>query len=277
MPRGFTARESGAWTSDLSVAEFDVLGSVGFRPVGQVLGVSVYQIGYSGSWCGRFYAGDGSVAKPAGPRVQSLYDARRKALRRLTAEAKALGADGVVGVDLTIRPFPDVPQATEFGVIGTAVRADGKVHATEPFLSDLSGQDFVKLLRAGWVPTGIAMGVAVLIRHNDQVTAQQAMSWSNTELSGYTQLVQATRDACREALSADVRRQGGEGVVVRDMTLRVHERECSAPLTGRGDQVAEATMLGTAITRFTKTKAHDGPGTLPILRVGAARSTGGTA
>ena len=38
-------REHDAWTSDLSVSEFDVLGSVGFRPVGQVMGTSVYQIG----------------------------------------------------------------------------------------------------------------------------------------------------------------------------------------------------------------------------------------
>ena len=64
---------------------------------------------------------------------------------------------------------------------------------------------------------------------------------------------------------------------IRDMTLRVHEQECRSYGSEGRDHIAEVTVLGTAITRFTKSKAHDGPRTLPILRVGAARSTGGNA
>jgi uncharacterized protein YbjQ (UPF0145 family) len=274
-------RDHEAWTSDLSVSEFDVLGSVGFRPVGQVMGTSVYQIAWTGmAFCGgggRWGGGFSAAPGHATPLISSLYDARYRALTRMQAEATALGADGVVGVELSISHFRGAANALEFHAIGTAVRADGPVHPPSPFLSDLSGQDFVKLLLSGWVPTGIAMGISVVVRHDDWNTRVQAGAWVNTEIGGYTELIQVSRHTAREALRTDVRRLGGEGVVVRDMSLRVHEQECRAFVgqdNGR-DHVAEVTVLGTAITRFSKTAVHAGPRTLPILRVGPARSTGG--
>lgn len=46
-------RRGSAFTSDLSTSEFAAIRSVGFDPVGQVLGTCVYQIGYAGTWqCG---------------------------------------------------------------------------------------------------------------------------------------------------------------------------------------------------------------------------------
>lgn len=272
-------RDHDAWTSDLSVSEFDVLGAVGFRPVGQVMGTSVYQIGWAGTnWCGgggRW--GGGPSASMATPLMMSLYDARRRALTRMQVEAQALGADGVVGVELHIRPFTGAANALEFTAIGTAVRADGPVHPPLPFLSDLSGQDFVKLLMSGWVPTGIALGIAIVVRHDDWTTNAQARGWGNQEVSGYTQLIQETRHASRVALGRDVAKLGGEGVVVRDMTLRVREQECRVYGQDSGrDHIAEATIIGTAITRFTRSTVHTGPRTLPILRVSRRTTEGVT-
>ena len=272
-------RDHDAWTSDLSVSEFDVLGSVGFRPAGQVMGTSVYQIAWTGTqYCGgggRWGGGYSATASHASPLVGSLYDARRRALTRMQAEAHALGADGVVGVELTLRHFPVAPNAIEFNAIGTAVRADGGVRAPTPFLSDLTGQDFVKLLMSGWVPTGIAMGISVVVRHDDWNTRVQAGNWSNQEVSGYTDLIQASRHTARQALAQDVARLGGEGVVIRDMTLQVREQECRS--TGQDnvrDHIAEVTILGTSITRFARTAAHAGPRTLPILRLSRQTTEG---
>ncbi len=274
------ATDFGAWTSDLSVAEFDVLGSVGFRPVGQVLGTSVYRIGWTGTnYCGgggRWGGGFSPAPTNALPLIQSLYDARSRALTRMQAEAVALGADGVVGVELTISNFVGAQSSLEFHAIGTAVRADGPVHPPLPFLSDLSGQDFVKLLRSGWVPTGIAMGIAVVVRHDDWNTRMQAGSWSNAEVSGYTELIQGSRHNARVALATDVappRRRGCRRTRHDGAGARA---DCSSYGNEGRDHVAEVTVLGTAITRFTKSRAHDGPRTLPILRVGTARPTGGS-
>ena len=97
----------------------------------------------------------------ARPLVATLYQARRAAISRMTAECAALGALGVIGVQLTVGPFGDDEDILEFKALGTAVRARGVTSRAQPFASDLSGQDFTKLVAHGWVPVGLAMGVAV--------------------------------------------------------------------------------------------------------------------
>src|SRR6266511_3298797 len=190
-----TMQADRAFTSDLTVGEHHAIRSVGFSPVGQVMGSCVYYIGWTGSWnCG--YRGGGwgnwsggyaAVVTEAEGMRQSLSEARELAMRRMQAECAGLGGDGVVAVRLTIAPFP--AGGLEFQAIGTAVRADGPVHARQPFLSDLTGQDFAKLMTAGWVPCGMVLGLAVAVRHDDGRTLRHAMPWWNTEISRFTDLV----------------------------------------------------------------------------------------
>src|SRR5580698_3429180 len=99
------------WGSALSTQEFNAIKSVGFDPVGQVLGTAVYQIGYqggygcSGAWSG--YLGQSMSTDvssrawaPFSALVKAMYDARRTALSRAVAECVALGGDGIVGASL---------------------------------------------------------------------------------------------------------------------------------------------------------------------------------
>jgi uncharacterized protein YbjQ (UPF0145 family) len=135
----------------------------------------------------------------------------------------------------------------EFLAIGTAVRADGVNRPREPFTSDLSGQDFAKLLRAGWVPVALAQGVGAVIRHDDWMQVSQQQSWYNQEITGLTQLVQEARATARKALSDDVHRYGGHTVILRDMALQVYETGCTSGLEGE-DHIADAFLWGTVIT-----------------------------
>ena len=133
-------RGSGTWGSELSADEFAAIRGTGFEPVGQVLGAAVYNIGYTGGFaCPGAWAGFGGWAAPYrsvtqvsgqggygsfGALVQTMYEARRAAIGRMTAECAELGGHGVVGVSLTIGPFP--AGGLEFKAIGTAVRAPGR-------------------------------------------------------------------------------------------------------------------------------------------------------
>ena len=119
-----------------------------------------------------------------------------------------------------------------------------------PFTSDLSGQDFAKLMMAGWVPVGLALGISVGSRHDDWLTVGQTR-WGagNAEVIGYTELVNDARHDGRVQLEQDVRRLGGEGVVVSRMDMRVHERECPMQ-EGRKDHVVEVTVIGTATAQL---------------------------
>jgi uncharacterized protein YbjQ (UPF0145 family) len=280
-------RRSGTWGSALTADEFTAIKGVGFEPVGQVLGAAVYNIGYTGGWaCPGAWAGYGGYASPYqsvtalsgagsmgsfGPMVQTLYQARRAALGRMSEECAELGGHGVVGVSLTIGAFP--AGGLEFKAIGTAVRAPGGVPLQQPFTSGLSGQDFAKLIMAGWVPAGLALGISIGARHDDWLTINQTRWGSgNSEVNGYTDLVNQARHDARSQLDRDVTRQGADGVVVKTMEMRVRERECPMQ-EHRRDHITEVTIIGTAIAQFSRSQpgraARDG--SLAILSLDPQR------
>jgi len=58
----------------------------------------------------------------------------------------------------------------EFTVVGTAGRASGCPPLPRPFTTGLSGPDFAKLLRVGWVPAGIVLGISVGGLHDNLLT-----------------------------------------------------------------------------------------------------------
>jgi uncharacterized protein YbjQ (UPF0145 family) len=248
-------RGSGTWGSSLSTDEFAAIKSVGFEPVGQVLGAAVYNIGYRGYGCPAYgmgynvgfgYAamnayntrtatsGSGSLGA-YGPVVKTLYEARRTAIGRMMAECR------------------------EFKAIGTAIRAPGGVQLREPFTSDLCGQDFAKLIMAGWVPAALVLGISIGARHDDWMTVNQTR-WGagNTEVAGFTDLVNAARHDARVQLERDVARHGASGVVLQAMDIRVGEHECPVQ-EGRRDHLVEATIIGTAIAHFGRPRSARPP------------------
>ena len=126
----------GSWGSALTCQEFAAVRGAGFEPVGQVFGAAVYATGYtSGYSCPGVRGSSGGMTpgRPAaqvsgrgdagsfGPLVEAMYQARRTALGRMTAECAALGGHGVVGVRLSRGSFPH--GGLDFTAIGTAVRA----------------------------------------------------------------------------------------------------------------------------------------------------------
>ena len=271
-------RQSHTWGSALTADEFAAIKSTGFEAVGQVLGAAVYNLGYTGGYACPAYgssygygrmgmlggpftsatatSGTGTLGSYA-PLVRTMYEARRQAIARMTRECAELGGHGVVGVRLVIDGFP--AGGLEFKAIGTAVRAPGGVPLRHPFTSDLSGQDFAKLILAGWVPVGLVLGISIGARHDDWVTVNQTRWGSgNTEVAGYTELVNATRHDARRQLQQDVARHGADGVVLQEMNIRIGEHECPVQ-EGRRDHVLEATIIGTAIARFGERRAAAKP------------------
>lgn len=283
--------EAGAFTSALSVQEFAAIRSVGFSPVGQVLGSAVYNVGWSYSGCG--YAGaygyggmrvggynsggfsGGGIGgygwQPAPvvdvPAVRNLLEqARHRAVERMREECFGLGGDGVVGVRLTVKSF--YGNGLEFMAIGTAVKADGNKRPKRPFTSDLSGQDFAKLMRSGWVPVDLVQGVGAVIRHDDWAQRMQQSSWMNQEMVGSTQLVMAARAAARESIARDAGKRGGQHIVLQDMQLNIFETRCQYGGDDAHDHLVDAFLWGTAITTIDPKGRRAAPEMpLPMLRL----------
>jgi uncharacterized protein YbjQ (UPF0145 family) len=253
--RARRAAAGGAWTSLLSAPAAAGLRVAGFEPVGEVMGSMVQQIGWSGyRGCG----GYGGWAAPtitssdptrfAGfrPYVDALDRGYGTAMSRMAQEAATIGADGVVGVALTMSHLDTGTR--EFTALGTAVRAPGGTRPHRIFSTHLPGQDVAKLVAGGWMPTDLVYGISVAIRHDDWQTRQQA-SWGagNIEVSGYTELIIHTRADARRRFGRHVHESGADGAIVSSMDLRVWEIE---PGENHRDHVAEATVFGTALLHF---------------------------
>src|SRR5438552_14456137 len=104
------------FTSDLSVNEFLLVREAGFRPLGLVLGSSIYHVGLQvGRW---------GKNQELDVLSQAMYHARELAMTRMEAEADALAADGIVGVRLDVEMKEFGADVAEFIAVGTAVKAE---------------------------------------------------------------------------------------------------------------------------------------------------------
>jgi uncharacterized protein YbjQ (UPF0145 family) len=103
-------------TSDLTCEEMWNLTNMGFAPLKLVLGTAVYSLGVVGGMKAllkSFTRGEISDL------TTLIYDAREHALGLISAEAKSIGADDVVGVRTHIHEHGNL---LEFMAIGTAVK-----------------------------------------------------------------------------------------------------------------------------------------------------------
>ncbi len=241
---GTLGAEAGqAFTSDLSVPEFALTRRAGLEPITQVLGSSVYHVGwrFMGAWYG------------TGVELTVLSDAyndcRRRALGRLRQEAELAGADAVVGLRVTAARYEWGTDLIEFQAIGTAVRAPDLRTPRGPALTNLSGQDCALLLEAGHRPCGIVGATAVyygaLYAGMQGMATASRVWWGNVELTGATQTWYAARHRVLQILTADAAALGAEGFVATRWAQEERPYES-------GDRLAGVTYiihaLATAIT-----------------------------
>jgi uncharacterized protein YbjQ (UPF0145 family) len=226
--------ERGFFTSDLSVNEFLLVKESGFEPLGLVLGSSIYHIGFQqAAW---------NQNQEMGVLTQAMYHARELAMTRMEEEADQLGADGIVGVRLDIGRYEWGADLAEFIAVGTAVKhRDGELHRApngRPFTSDMSGQDFSTLLRAGYRPAGLVMGNCVYHVARQGMLASLKQVGRNVEMPNFTQALYEAREKAMERMQTEADELQSEGIVGARIIERSH---------GWGSHVIEFFALGTAV------------------------------
>jgi len=240
---------AGLFTSDLSVGEFALVDAIGLRPLAQVMGSSIYHVGWQ-QRPGGFGMQAGGMSLELTVVSEAWNTARLRAFARLEQEATLVGADAVVGVRLTVGSHDWAAGAIEYVAVGTAVRLDAAERAELPVLTDLSGQDYWKLWRAGYRPLGVvgASTVHYIVAGWATQRAQSGMfaSWANQELQDFTRGVYDARETALGRMSAEARRHGAAGVVGVSIVHHIEEREAGAG-SGRKDLVITFHVLGTAI------------------------------
>jgi uncharacterized protein YbjQ (UPF0145 family) len=224
----------GFFTSDLSVNEFVLVKEAGFEPLGLVLGSSIYHIGFQQAmW---------NQSMEMTVLTQAMYHARELAMTRMEEEADQLGADGIVGVRLTIGRYDWGMDLAEFIAVGTAVKhRGGELHRApggRPFTSDLSGQDFSTLLRAGYRPVGLVMGNCVYHVARQGMMASLRQFGRNIEMSNFTQALYEARELAMGRMQSEAEALAAGGLVGVQLKEASH---------GWGSHVIEFFAVATAV------------------------------
>jgi len=276
----------GSWTSDLSVAELSAIRRVGFRPVGMVVGMSVYQIAIQGigpSYFGLPSAGWGTLGPqgmgagwtPSGFRgyfkgypcthavygighgygvnyedlyyERALTDVFRLALDRLRTEAQALGAHGVVGLRHTL---VDLPVASSSPVVELKMIGTAIQRPSAPPLEQPFTSHVSGQQFAKLLQSGWVPGGLVFGVGAVRSSGGCVSTMTAPSWSGaeFVQRSEAVHEAQAIAVSAleDRAAAYGEQAIGVDVALSMREGEESAMTSMRA--------IGTAVRRF---RSHD--------------------
>jgi len=143
VPAGTTERLQSAaygtkpWMATLTPAELMIVRSHGLKPIAAVSATCWLHYGWS--W------------------TQGHAQGWETAVQRLKQEAKACSANAVLDVKMRTIPV-DVGESMDFTLVGTAVKVEGMLGSSDPIIATVPALEFVKLLEADVVPTGIAIG-----------------------------------------------------------------------------------------------------------------------
>ncbi|HEX4213806.1 MAG TPA: heavy metal-binding domain-containing protein [Candidatus Dormibacteraeota bacterium] len=236
--RGPTHHASG-FTCDLSPAELVAIEAAGCEPLQLVMGSAIWHIGFQmlPAW-----TQGGEITQLS----QAMYGAREAAMRRMEREAGSAGADGIVGVHISIDFRRWGAGLAEFSTVGTAIRSRSRRGSLRTargtvFTSDLSGQDFWTLLRTGYRPLGLVMGSCVYMAAPQSVGAWLTSRTRNQELTNLTEGMYKARELAMERMDMEARSFGADGIVGVKLTERAH---------AWGNRVIEFLALGTAVRRW---------------------------
>jgi uncharacterized protein YbjQ (UPF0145 family) len=248
--------------SELSVTEFLTLARVGYFPHGLVIGSCIFEAGNQYDW-------QVATSEVTGL-SHALRSARGLAIARMRSQAAHLGAEGVVDVRVQVEHdvWRGARQVAKFVALGTAIGFDRghlphlrnvpSLHLADgtPFTSDLTGPDFVTLLRAGYRPITLAMGACVYgldPRHLRAYRNQDA------EVSEYTQAFFDARETALDRLQQDLFREhppgspdSPAGIVGVTVSESVYGGGRSAP-------IVEFAAIGTAVAELAEGDPRRGP------------------
>lgn len=241
---------SALFTSDLGVSDFALAELAGLRPLSQVMGSSIYKVGWQ-----QMPWGGGWLSQGASQELRVLSEAwneaRRRALGRLEEEARRAGADAVVGVDLRRGEHDWAADAVEMVAVGTAVRVPGADASAAPVLTDLSVADFWKLRQAGVAPLGVVAATSVFYITASWSTQRLTSGWQrfqpNQELADFTQGVYDAREGALRHLTNQAEGLGAGGVVGVGIDQKTETHRVDRNNSEREDLIVTFHVVGTAI------------------------------
>ena len=192
VPPAIRTRLNGArtgtlpWVATLTPSELMIARSHGLKPIAAVSATCWLHYGWS--W------------------TEGHAQGWHRALDRLREEARAAGANAVLDVKMRTVSL-DIENSMDFTLVGTAVYVEGLPPSNEPIVATVPALEFVKLLEADVVPTGIAVGA-----HYEWLTdllGTATQKWGgNIEARQLSNLWERVRRQAHQDLRVNARPQG---------------------------------------------------------------------
>lgn len=262
----------------LSSGEAAMARAAELQPLGQATGACVYRTTH--------IRGHGQTTRYPPGEIYRFYEpvegvvlSRRKALRRLSAAARELGADLVTGVriDHAEREIPGARE-TEGGIVeatatGYALSRSGKPRVRrKPVLATVSVGEYWKLTQSGYAPADVVMATVMVgctaasagpsggVARDPAREQRTDTRDPNRELTDVSTMVRAAWKLAEKIIRQQAQADGAEGVVGVTFSSRkwladaaLEQLTVKMVLTVTGTSIAPARDVGTG------TAAERGP------------------
>jgi len=236
----------------------------GYTPKRFVIGNVAYSVGVAGGVFGALK----SLARGEIKEFSDVFNATRHlALARICAEARAAGANAVVGIETRIMPFRGVHEMLMLGTAAYHPALAGAASATavpshitqEPVTSDLTCEEMWNLASLGYMPLKLVLGTAVYSLGLVGGVMAMFKGMARGEISDLTSLIYEAREHAIGLIRDEARSIGADDVV--GITTHIHE------LGG----LIEFMAIGTAVKR--RPGAAPLSGALPVQAIIPDRDT----
>ena len=206
----------------------------GFTPHSFVFGNVAYSIGVGGNILGAFRG----LRRGEVPQYSQIFDrTRHLALTRIKKEAKAAGANAVIGIETSIMPLM---YAQEMIMIGTASTHPAlKDYADDPVTCDMTNEELWNMVSLGYMPIQLVMGVSVYSLGLASGIMAGLQSLIGGQVKGLTEILYEAREKALERIERDAEKCGADEVV--GIKTRVYDL---------GGGLVEFMVIGTAVKKM---------------------------
>jgi uncharacterized protein YbjQ (UPF0145 family) len=188
-----------------------------YTPLQFVFGNVAYSTGVGGGLLGSLKTlGRGEIKQ-----FSDIFNATRHlALARIVAEARAVGANAVVGIKTEVMPFKGVHEMVMMGTASHNPQLPEQ-HTSEPVTSDLTCEEMWNLTNMGYVPLKLLMGTAVYSLGVIGGLKAMFKSFSRGEISDLTSLIYDAREHAIGLIKQEAAAIGADDVV--GIKTHIHE------------------------------------------------------
>ena len=205
----------------------------GYSPLSFVFGNVAYSVGLAGGIFGALKSlGRGEIRE-----YSDIFNhTRHLALQRITKEARAVGANAVVGIETRVMPFQGVHEMLMMGTASHHPSLAG--YSAEPVTSDLTCEEMWNLASMGYAPLKLVLGTAVYSLGLVGGLKTMFKSFIRGEISDLTSLVHDAREHAIGLIRDEASAIGADDVV----GIKTHIHEIG--------NLVEFMAIGTAVKRL---------------------------